>query len=447
MLSDLPLDSTTSGTSHTTGSSELWDDALKVIARKLSAQNFDLWFRPIRCQGIDGHTIRLLAPNQFIKEWFETHYQQVVLEVIGEGSSRPYSISWTIDENHADDEPAPEPAAAKASPSPPKAVSEPPRPSDSASRRSSSTMQRGNKPSTENQDLGQELLARYIFDSFVIGPSNQLAAAASRAVADNPGGKYNPLFIYGGVGLGKTHLLLGHVLQAKQDDEGAVSAYRRALEGAAEPRFQLRLAAILQRAPEHVAEARRLADEVPFEAGELSQWLAIAKAETDPDRALRLATHLLASADLVTSLATLGVIAKASRDEAQALSIMKETIKTRPRSPGALICILTVLTLSIQAGGAPDEHWPVFEALLRHPHWKVEPLRVGALVGPAVLRWARRDSTRILALLEGLDASVALNPVVVAMRLALGGDVSDAPAELLHVASDLVNVLTEHEST
>ena len=216
MLSDLPLDSTTSGTSHTTGSSELWDDALKVIARKLSAQNFDLWFRPIRCQGIDGHTIRLLAPNQFIKEWFETHYQQVVLEVIGEGSSRPYSISWTIDENHADDEPAPEPAAAKASPSPPKAVSEPPRPSDSASRRSSSTMQRGNKPSTENQDLGQELLARYIFDSFVIGPSNQLAAAASRAVADNPGGKYNPLFIYGGVGLGKTHLLhaIGHQIQA-----------------------------------------------------------------------------------------------------------------------------------------------------------------------------------------------------------------------------------------
>lgn len=216
MLSDLPLDSTTSGTSHTTGSSELWDDALKVIARKLSAQNFDLWFRPIRCQGIDGHTIRLLAPNQFIKEWFETHYQQVVLEVIGEGSSRPYSISWTIDENHADDEPAPEPAAAKASPSPPKAVSEQPRPSDSASRRSSSTMQRGNKPSTENQDLGQELLARYIFDSFVIGPSNQLAAAASRAVADNPGGKYNPLFIYGGVGLGKTHLLhaIGHQIQA-----------------------------------------------------------------------------------------------------------------------------------------------------------------------------------------------------------------------------------------
>lgn len=246
---------------------------------------------------------------------------------------------------------------------------------------------------------------------------------------------------------GKAWGLLGHVLQAKQDDEGAASAYRRALEGAAEPRFQLRLAAILQRAPEHVAEARRLADEVPFEAGELSQWLAIAKAETDPDRALRLATHLLASADLVTSLAALGVIAKASRDEAQVSSIMKETIKTRPRSPGALICILTVLTLSIQAGGAPDEHWPVFEALLRHPHWKVEPLRVGALVGPAVLRWARRDSTRILALLEGLDASVALNPVVVAMRLALGGDVSDAPAELLPVASDLVNVLTEHEST
>lgn len=214
MLSDLPLDSTSAGTSRTTGSSELWDDALRVIARKLSAQNFDLWFRPIRCQEIDGQTISLLAPNQFIKEWFETHYQQVVLEVIGEGSSRPYTIRWTIDDSHTDEEPAKEPAITKPTPSPAKVASEPARPSDN--RRQASAAQRGSKSTPEHQDLGQELLARYIFDSFVIGPSNQLAAAASRAVADNPGGKYNPLFIYGGVGLGKTHLLhaIGHQIQA-----------------------------------------------------------------------------------------------------------------------------------------------------------------------------------------------------------------------------------------
>jgi chromosomal replication initiator protein len=100
MLSDLPLDSTSSGMPCVTaGASEVWDDAMKVISRKLSAQNYDLWFRPIVCQRVDGQNIYLTAPNQFIKEWFETHYQQVVMEVIHEGSTRPYVIHWQIDES------------------------------------------------------------------------------------------------------------------------------------------------------------------------------------------------------------------------------------------------------------------------------------------------------------------------------------------------------------
>jgi len=216
MLSDLPLDSTASGLPCQAGTSDVWDDAMKVIARKLSTQNYDLWFRPIRCQQVDEQTIHLLAPNQFIKEWFETHYQQVVLEVIGEGSTRPYVISWRIDDSgndHVSDVPAP--AKPQVSKQREAASLEAARAALPPSRRNG--VGGKSKPAPENLEPGPELLARYVFDSFVIGPSNQLAAAASRAVADNPGGKYNPLFIYGGVGLGKTHLLhaIGHQIQAE----------------------------------------------------------------------------------------------------------------------------------------------------------------------------------------------------------------------------------------
>ncbi len=221
MLTDLPHDSSASGPPpKEAGVTVLWDDAMDILSHKLSAQNFDLWFRPIRCQRIEGSSIFLLAPNQFIKEWFETHYQKVVLDVIGESSERRFTIHWQIDDSAAD--PASDSSTNQTAAAPVKPPAKKPaatsagdgsRAAAGPSRRNGTT---GKPTTTDGGDIGQELLARYIFDSFVIGPSNQLAAAASRAVADNPGGKYNPLFIYGGVGLGKTHLLhaIGHKIQA-----------------------------------------------------------------------------------------------------------------------------------------------------------------------------------------------------------------------------------------
>ena len=74
----------------------LWQSALLALSSKVSAQNFDLWFRPIRCAAIRGAVIHLLAPNRFIREWFETNYLGIVLSEIGKSTSLTYTVSWEV---------------------------------------------------------------------------------------------------------------------------------------------------------------------------------------------------------------------------------------------------------------------------------------------------------------------------------------------------------------
>jgi chromosomal replication initiator protein len=221
-----------------------WQSALLAIASKVSSHNFDLWFRPIRCGAISGNQIALSAPNRFIREWFETNYLSIVLDEILKSTGQLFTVSWEVLDSPLElaapkvTAPAPEltpsqsaQAAARAArtsaqnesrysprhqipapatPRPPAEPELPPAPSLPAAIGTPSSAFTANKDTPD-------LIAKYRFESFVIGPSNQLAAAASRAVADNPAGKYNPLFIYGGVGLGKTHLLhaIGHEIQAQ----------------------------------------------------------------------------------------------------------------------------------------------------------------------------------------------------------------------------------------
>jgi len=166
-----------------TGSNEnLWESALSALAGRIQPHNFDMWLRPLSCRSIDEGRITLVAPNRWLKEWFEDNYQDVVLEALRAQTATDYEIVFEVEEPEA-----PEPTGAAVAP----VESEPAR-----------------APRPQPGDL----LTKYSFDSFVVGPSNQLAHAASRACAEVPAGKYNPLFIYGGVGLGKTHLVqaIGH---------------------------------------------------------------------------------------------------------------------------------------------------------------------------------------------------------------------------------------------
>ena len=180
----------------------LWNSALHRLSSKIHPQNFEMWLRPIECRRIEGDRIVLRAPNQYVRLWFETNYLPILLDELRAESERDFRVEFEVSAETASrplDPVAPAPSAIAAAeavaaetPSPPASSPAP----DSGGEFSPPTL----------------LNPRYVFETFVAGPSNQLAHAAARAVASPDPPKYNPLFICGGVGLGKTHLLhaIGH---------------------------------------------------------------------------------------------------------------------------------------------------------------------------------------------------------------------------------------------
>ena len=156
--------------------STLWNQCIRVLQAELPEQQFNTWIRPLQAVD-DGSVLRLLAPNRFVIDWVQQHYMDRILEL--------------VDENCADMEVVVEvgsrgPAATPAATKRPKAA----------------PIKAGS-----HAPVASRLNPLFSFESFVEGKSNQLARAAASQVGENPGKSYNPLFIYGGVGLGKTHLM------------------------------------------------------------------------------------------------------------------------------------------------------------------------------------------------------------------------------------------------
>ena len=158
----------------------LWMRLVEALSQKLPAAILDNWVRPCRLLAIEGDHLKIGAPNKFSRDWLMQHHlealQQGAQDVIG-GQPR---VSIVVD-----DDPVTAPVARVSAPAPAAA-----------------------RPGGTTEGLNP----RYTFDAFVVGSSNQFAQAACQAVAELPSKAYNPLFIYGGVGLGKTHLLhaVGH---------------------------------------------------------------------------------------------------------------------------------------------------------------------------------------------------------------------------------------------
>jgi len=170
--------------------SNIWDEILSRVQAKVNRHSFYTWFKPTSYVAFDGRTVTVRVPNALFKDWITKHYSGVIAEAFAEVQKPDALVNFVVTGSIEAEAPPPQPAA------PDKAVDE------------------ILPPVTRTPAAG--LNPRYTFDTFIVGSSNQFAHAACRAVAEAPSRSYNPLFIYGGVGLGKTHLMhaVGHyVLQ------------------------------------------------------------------------------------------------------------------------------------------------------------------------------------------------------------------------------------------
>lgn len=158
--------------------SNLWSVILSDISKELGKPSFETWFASTRPLSLKDQHLIIAVPNDFTKEWIQNRYKRIIVDKLNNITSGNYAVDFVVTADFVDlaeegDYPAVVPTVK----------------SGSASAKSSL------------------FNPRYTFDSFVVGPSNRLSHAASQAVAESPSKAYNPFFIYGGVGLGKTHLL------------------------------------------------------------------------------------------------------------------------------------------------------------------------------------------------------------------------------------------------
>jgi chromosomal replication initiator protein len=158
--------------------SSIWDLILARVETKVNRHSFSTWFKPTAFIADGGRSITVRVPNTLFKDWLTKHYSVVLAEALAEVRRSESALVFVS-----------EPGAALPPPELPIATSE-----DVAEATTDGRTPAGLNP-------------RYTFDAFIVGPSNQFAHAACRAVAEAPSRSYNPLFIYGGVGLGKTHLM------------------------------------------------------------------------------------------------------------------------------------------------------------------------------------------------------------------------------------------------
>jgi chromosomal replication initiator protein len=166
--------------------SNIWDQVLSRIETKVNRHSFYTWFRPTSFVSDGGTEIRVRVPNGLFRDWLTKHYAAVLDEALLEVDRKGVSVTFVTEE---------------LPPAPPTAAEPVSIPEENA-----------------DEAVGAVLAPRFSFDSFIVGPSNQFAHAASRAVAEAPSRSYNPLYIYGGVGLGKTHLMhaIGHYVLTHQ---------------------------------------------------------------------------------------------------------------------------------------------------------------------------------------------------------------------------------------
>jgi len=154
---------------------DIWNNSLSKIEERIGSNVVELWFRPIKLSQVKEQQVTLDIPNRFFKDWIEDSYPDIIAESLEGILGYPVTVRFRIAEKIDPD----------------------------VKKKDIRLESRKQRLATR----GIYLNPKYTFENFVIGPSNQFAQAAAKAVAEAPGRAYNPLFVYGGVGLGKTHLI------------------------------------------------------------------------------------------------------------------------------------------------------------------------------------------------------------------------------------------------
>ncbi len=155
---------------------DVWVQVLSAVGKRVSQQVYDTWFRPVAFDSRDQTTLRVHVPNENFRKWLLENYAGLLDDAVKEATGRRLQVVVSVD--------------------------------------AGSPLPQSANPAPESAPQSVQLNPKYTFNSFVVGSSNQFACAAAMAVGDRPSKAYNPLYIYGGVGLGKTHLMhaIGHVI-------------------------------------------------------------------------------------------------------------------------------------------------------------------------------------------------------------------------------------------
>ena len=175
----------------------MWKRTLASIQGRLNQQVFDAWFRPIELECVSEQGLTLKVPNKFFKEWLTNNYMDIIQEALFTENGKPLGVEFIVA----------------------------PKPLQMPTEEPASTREPLVETTRSTHSYKSQLNPRYTFANFVVGASNQLSHAASVAVTEMVGRRYNPLFLYGGVGLGKTHLIHAIGNEIKRRNPGARICY------------------------------------------------------------------------------------------------------------------------------------------------------------------------------------------------------------------------------
>lgn len=174
----------------------IWEETLKTIKSKISKPSFDTWLKSTEAVSMENNQIIVQAPNEFSRDWLESRYVELIKDALFQVTQTEYEVFLTTPQNKND------------------------------LTNNTSYKQNMSKKAPEDQVIltKTSLNPKYTFDVFVVGNSNRFAHAASLAVSEAPAKAYNPLFIYGDVGLGKTHLMqaIAHYILKQNPDTNVV---------------------------------------------------------------------------------------------------------------------------------------------------------------------------------------------------------------------------------